>query len=100
MAKKYVPSGYQIININASDKTSGTPFDVETDDEKVLFDLLSKEITKPILLYCVDTEEQEWIGIPVIFSGALCLSHGITGSTRQLVIEKYGQQLVVYYNED
>lgn len=54
MAKKYVPSGYQIISIDVSDKTSGTPFTPETEDEKLLHEILSSgEIKKPILLNVV-----------------------------------------------
>ena len=50
--KKYVPSGYQIINIDTTDKTSGTGFTPETDDEKILYEILSsgKLEPKPILL--------------------------------------------------
>lgn len=55
MAKKYIPSGYQIINISVTATAlDGTPFSVTatTEDEKILCDLLEhdKQFTKPILL--------------------------------------------------
>ena len=54
MAKKYNPSGYQIINIDASQQTSGVAFTPETDDEKLLLSLMNSEIVKPILLKLVE----------------------------------------------
>ena len=54
MAKKYVPSGYQIINLDLTGKTSGTPFTPETEDEKLLHQILSSgKIEKPILIHLI-----------------------------------------------
>ncbi len=51
MSKKYVPSGYQIIVLDLSDKTSGTAFTPETEDEKILYEILrASKTSKPILL--------------------------------------------------
>lgn len=52
MAKKLTPSGYQIINIDVNGRTSGVGFTPETDDEKILYEIIqSGKMTKPILLH-------------------------------------------------
>lgn len=54
MAKKYIPSGYQIINLNVT-IDGGVITVKESEDEKILKDLLFVSIiTKPILLNIVD----------------------------------------------
>ena len=53
MAKKYQPSGYQIINLDYPDIESGTTLikTPETEDEKILEEILSSEkIKKPVLI--------------------------------------------------
>lgn len=55
MSKKYVPSGYQIINISIPEGIgNGDSITPTTEDEKLLYNLLLKtnnnEIIKPILL--------------------------------------------------
>lgn len=53
MSKKYVPSGYQIINLEYPDIVSGTPLEKtpETEDEKILHKILSEDkFNKPILI--------------------------------------------------
>ena len=53
MSKKYVPSGYQIINLEYPDIVSGTPLEKtpETEDEKILYKILSDgNFSKPILV--------------------------------------------------
>lgn len=56
MVKKYIPSGYQIINLEYPNIVSGTPIEKypETEDEKILFDILvaQSKYTKPILINC------------------------------------------------
>lgn len=96
MSKKYVPSGYQIINIDVSDKTSGTPFTPETEDEKLLYSILkSGENKKPILLQ-IKTSGYLMSGFVVIdiLAETISLVNGdiggmvsetITTSTTQLV---------------
>ena len=75
MAKKYVPSGYQIINIDASDKTSGTPFTPETEDEKLLLKYLkSDKIEKPLLLHCISISGVTSNGFVNIIDGAISFS--------------------------
>ena len=83
MAKKYIPSGYQIISIDVSDKTNGTPFTPETEDEKLLYEILSSDkIKKPILLD-FKTSGYHFIGFPNIEIGSkqLILTYGPVGST-------------------
>ena len=86
MSKKYVPSGYQIINLNLSAQTSGTAFSVGTDDEKLLCDILNSGIKKPILLSIIDTSGDEWLGIPSYYDGVLSLTSGAIGSSTQIEI--------------
>ena len=51
MGKSYKPSGYQIISIDVTDKTSGDTFAPETEDEKILFEILKEQKrNKPVLL--------------------------------------------------
>lgn len=86
MSKKYVPSGYQIINIDVSDKTSGTPFDVVTEDEKLLYEILSSgEIKKPILLH-IKTTGFEMCGSAILDIGSKIISL-ISGDIGSLVSE-------------
>ena len=106
MSKKYVPSGYQIISIDCSDKTSGTGFVPVTEDEKLLHQLLSGMgsqnivIKKPILLDVIDTNTNHWIGIPSIFNGILTLNYGELGGSSQLVISADPDELTVTYTEE
>ena len=71
MSKKYVPSGYQIININVENKTSGNAFYPETDDEKLLEQLLVNGCKKPILLRLVTLVMGEFLCFPVMLGGSL-----------------------------
>ena len=52
MAKKYVPSGYQIINLDATNYPLNDSGDITPtqDDEKILVEILQKGVTKPILI--------------------------------------------------
>ena len=104
MAKKYVPSGYQIINIDCSDKTSGTPFDPVTEDEillcKILYDVTSEGINKPILLKCIDTDQNMWCGFPSICNNRATLTDGIIGSSKQVTLWSDGSQLEINYAEE
>lgn len=67
MSKKYVPSGYQIINLNMYGKTSGTAFSVETEDEKLLLKLISTGdlYKKPVLLE-IESANAHILGFAVI----------------------------------
>lgn len=57
--KKYVPSGYQIIVVNVTGKTSGSTFAPQTEDEKILFEILqNQKCNKPILLTIVDSDSK------------------------------------------
>lgn len=74
MAKKYVPSGYQIITIDMTNKTSGTAFTPETEDEKILHEILSSgEISKPILLSLVGVTDDRCFGFGVVHGGTIYL---------------------------
>lgn len=84
--KKYTPSGYQIINIDVSDKTSGTPFTPETEDEKLLHSLLSsgKLEPKPILLTVYGGENGYYMsGFGVInpIDKSITLTYGPVGGS-------------------
>lgn len=71
MSKKYVPSGYQIINLDLSDKTSGTPFTPETEDEKLLHEILSSiKLSKPILIHII-TNAVDMCGFALLNDGSL-----------------------------
>ena len=95
MSKKYVPSGYQIINIDASDKTAGIPFDAVTEDEKLLLSFLQYGSKKPILLELVDTEGYYWKGYPTFFNSALSLSYGAVGTSTTVIISESSGQLAI-----
>ena len=80
MAKKYVPSGYQIINLNVEDKSSGVAFTPETDDEKLLLKILeSRECKKPILLH-IKTSSYDLTGIAVFDTSTISLLSGNIGT--------------------
>lgn len=93
MAKKYQPSGYQIINLDLSDKTSGTPFTPETDDEKLLLKLLENGVEKPILLH-IQTGNINAISFCVYESRHLYLIVGNVGaSTSEDITDSSGKLL-------
>lgn len=102
MAKKYQPSGYYIINIDASDKSSGTPFTPETEDEKLLHNLLwNISQDKVILLKVLDMNDYHWCGFPTLFNTSATLSHGAVGSSIQLIIEASSEtQLTIIVSEE
>ena len=51
MAKKYVPSGYQIIHVDTENIDSQTgELDLTKGDNQLLLNILSSDVTKPILL--------------------------------------------------
>lgn len=55
MAKKYIPSGYQIINLHAIDDGDGGAILEKTEDYETLVEIFkSRKITKPFLLKLVD----------------------------------------------
>lgn len=64
MSKKYTPSGYQIINIDFDRLDEDSYLPKETEDEKILFQILKTGIVqKPILLHEKTTQTT---GFPVI----------------------------------
>ena len=83
MGKKYSPSGYTIITIDVKDKTSGTPFTPETDDEKLLYNLLiNPSIRKPILLTVLNAPEGNYFtGFGTIVEYAITITDGFVGTT-------------------
>ena len=78
MAKKYVPSGYQIINVvvNPDDTTKL----IDSEDKKILKELLqNSEFKKPVLLQIHDlVNGHDMSGFATFDSGTLILSFGIT----------------------
>lgn len=105
MVKKYQPSGYQIINLNLTGKTNGTPFDAETEDEKILLDILLKmshqEIpTKPILINIV-LSGYMFLGFPIMTQQGINLSYVIydglnVDSVTSITIRENGANKLVY----
>lgn len=93
MGKKYVPSGYQIININVENKTSGQGFAPETDDEKLLLELLENGVKKPILINLVTSVAGEFFGFATIYGSNL----NILTITYHEVI--YAQDGLLYWEE-
>ena len=78
MGKKYVPSGYQIINIDftSSDSEITVIPSEMTEDEKVLYDILNRGLTetKPILLSIRERRmNTRLIGFGVLEDGAINL---------------------------
>lgn len=72
MGKKYQPSGYQIIDLSDLDIVAEIQdfHKNETTDTKVLYDLLVKGITKPILLKC-----KSLLGFAVVNGSTLSLNY-------------------------
>jgi len=100
MAKKYAPSGYQIINIDLSAKTSGTAFLPETEDEKLLHEILSSgELKKPILLD-ITTENYHLSGVATWGGGAITLIDGHVGSSVSERITYASDKLLWTENEE
>ena len=100
--KKYVPSGYQIINIDLTGRISNTAWEPSTEDEKILFDLLKRngkgKIVKPILLY---EKSNKISGFPILINELCSLSSGYAGS--QVVLEIFvtvENKLNFTYQED
>ena len=98
--KKYVPSGYQIINLDISTQTSGTPFAPETEDEKLLHKLLSLplEEQKPILLK-LKSPDVIFIGFPLSMGVNIQINGGVYGSLWSISLETDGNNLVYNYYE-
>lgn len=100
MAKKYSPSGYQIINLDLSDKTKNVAFTPETDDEKLLYELINKRSDKIILLKVNDFDSTLHVGFCVMENTFYGFLYGTIGSFMQLIIEKDGTKLKVSYLEE
>ena len=97
MSKKYVPSGYQIINLDLMDKTVQVPFEPTTEDEKILWNILHKGNTvlpsKPILLG-VKTAYLRFLGFGTIADSSITLISGLIGSSTSIIIQPNGNDLV------
>ena len=70
MGKKYVPSGYQIIEIDINRLDGNNVLPKETEDEKVLYDLFinKKLYQKPILLRILNDGEILLNGFAVAYN--------------------------------
>ena len=101
MAKKYVPSGYQIIEIDLTNRTSGTGFTPETQDEKVLYDLLvsNDKIRKPILIHILNSGA-DITTFCILESNYLYVTYGEIGSLVSYSINGYNNKLTWVYNEE
>ena len=94
MGKAITPSGYYIINLNLEGKTSGVGFTPETDDEKILFDILNGyKINKPILLNLV-TDATDIMGFAILEIGSQSLT--IIGSSYSERLYITGTKLAFY----
>lgn len=72
MSKKYAPSGYQIINLDFSDKTSNVGFVPETEDEKLVMDILKNEhYNKPILISLKTPQITHATGFALLIDGGI-----------------------------
>lgn len=106
MAKKYTPSGYQIITIDIADKTSGTDFTPVTEDEKILLNIIdsgTKDILqKPILLNVLNSGDIVISGYATMKSGGVSVSCGRNGDNLVFVeFDKNGETTVLFtYYED
>ena len=95
--KKYAPSGYVIINIDATGVTTGGTITNETEDVKVLKEILQKndENSKPILL-TVKTNLNLLSGFAVRNGNAICLNYGLSASTSLIL---YNNTIQIEYQE-
>lgn len=97
MSKKYVPSGYQIINLDLSAiTTTGGTITPSTEDEKLLLDILSKSSIqetasnlKPILIHIKQLGGYDITAFATLSSGALCIT-----------ATKYGLDVRIHTNDD
>lgn len=83
MAKKYTPSGYTIIEFDSTNRTSGTAFTPETEDEKILYKILvsikDNNYAKPILLHKKGGIYNNLSGFCSIGDNMVCLYIGDLG---------------------
>ena len=103
MSKKYSPSGYQIIHLDCVGRTSSTPFTPETEDEKLLLQILKEPLMKdrkPILIKCIDTSGDVWMAFANYYSGSLTLTSGYVGGSSQLIISYTSTQLAITLHEE
>ena len=83
MSKKYTPSGYQIINLDF-DRLDDGYLPKETEDEKILFQILKTGICpKPILLQEKTTQTT---GFPVISYHLLSIQSLLTDFASNTII--------------
>ena len=95
--KKYYPSGYAIINIDATGIATGSTITNETEDVKVLKEILQKsdKNSKPILL-TVKTNNNLLSGFAVRNGNAICLNYGLSVSTSLIL---YNNTIQIEYQE-
>ena len=99
--KKYVPSGYQIINLDCSALTSGDEIPSSTDSDLLKEILLAEtKIHKPILL-TVKTPNGYMNGIGVHYQNYISLTMGNVGSSVTVSIFIDGDGKLIYqYDEE
>ena len=100
MAKKYVPSGYQIINIIIKDDGEGNLIVEDSEDKQLLVKLLSpielQPNVKPILIRLEDIENSyTMVGFGTIMGSSLSLYNN--GS--EYVLSKNGNNIDVVFTE-
>lgn len=87
MGKKYIPNGYQIIDLDltVSEWSSEESFTVNSDDAKILYDILTNyDLKKPILLHLSvysedDDETKEIMQMACLEPGIITFGNQSTG---------------------
>lgn len=101
MSKKYVPSGYQIIDLDLSAVTqSGDSVTPTTEDEKILANILNNgTMNKPILLRIHNLGGFELCGFGIMLGGTISLpSYSMSGF--EVMIEGVSNdEFIVNYHE-
>ena len=98
MAKKYVPSGYQIIDLGSHDLSSAVTITKGTNaDADVLIDLYEREklIDKPILLKVHDSNGSYSCSGFMTYSGDTGLLCGIIASLVDIIIEFGSNEITI-----
>ena len=98
MAKKYVPSGYQIISLHAIDDGDGGVILEETEDYKLLVTIFKTEnYQKPILLNLIDdVNGVKILAFPIRILGELYMKVGAS----EIMIDLSGDSLIYTYAEE
>ena len=99
MSKKYVPSGYQIIDLGSLDLSTSVTLSKETSEEtQILYDILKGEENKPILLKLFEENSGAlWNGVAVRNNDMCSLSFvsDDASSINSVVIYAFNDELII-----